>query len=131
MTYFAYLMDHQEDMTAMLRTAVGYETPSCEKAAIDRFTHYLGEVFRRIGAAVEVLEQADAGNHMRATWGEGTNQALILCHMDTVWPSGEIHRRPFRIENGKAYGGDCSGDFCPAGHCRFKKEDSAKNCFSP
>ncbi|MFQ6029273.1 MAG: M20 family metallopeptidase, partial [Dehalococcoidia bacterium] len=31
-------------------------------------------------------------------------QTLILCHMDTVWPRGTIQERPFRVENGLAYG---------------------------
>jgi glutamate carboxypeptidase len=30
--------------------------------------------------------------------------ALLLCHMDTVWPAGTLAARPFRVEEGRAYG---------------------------
>lgn len=60
-----------------------------------------------------MVPQNSAGNHFRAEWdlraseeraSQEDGQILVLCHMDTVWPVGEIARRPFRIEAGRAYG---------------------------
>lgn len=31
-------------------------------------------------------------------------RVLVLCHADTVFPAGTIGRRPFRIDDGRAYG---------------------------
>ena len=36
--------------------------------------------------------------------GEGDQQVLLLCHMDTVWPTGTIQQRPFRVGAGLGYG---------------------------
>ena len=91
-------------MVDTLRTVVTYETPSREKTLLDRFADYWSELFRGIGANIEILKQTEGGNHLRMSWGEGPEQVLVLGHMDTVWPRGEIVRRPFRIEGGKAYG---------------------------
>lgn len=51
-----------------------------------------------------ILEQAKQGNHVKAEWGQGDENILLLCHMDTVWDVGETKKRPFRVEDGKAYG---------------------------
>jgi glutamate carboxypeptidase len=45
------------------------------------------------------------GDALRATVGGPSNSAIMLMgHRDTVFPKGEPTRRPFKIENGKAYG---------------------------
>lgn len=103
-SFMEKLQAQQNEMTQMLRHVVELETPTLNKAALDAFAEYLTTKFMEIGAFVEVLKQDIAGNHLRATWGEGHKQVLILGHMDTVWPLGEIERRPFKIKDGKAYG---------------------------
>lgn len=104
MNYLTYLTDRHEEMVEALRTVVSYESPSSEKALVDAFAGYLATQFSGLGANIEMLEQPEGGNHLRASWGEGPEQVLVLGHMDTVWPRGEIGRRPFHIEGGKAYG---------------------------
>jgi glutamate carboxypeptidase len=104
MSFLEFLTERQEDMLGLLRTFVEYETPSRDKAAVDRFGTYLASLFGQLGSEVTMFERAHAGNIVRASFGSGSEQVLILCHLDTVWPLGEIQRRPFRIENGKAYG---------------------------
>lgn len=57
-----------------------------------------------MGAEVELIE-SDAGPHIRARFGApGRNGVAVLCHYDTVWPAGTAAARPFRIEDGVAYG---------------------------
>jgi glutamate carboxypeptidase len=36
--------------------------------------------------------------------GHDASPAVLLGHLDTVWPMGETARRPFRVESGCAYG---------------------------
>lgn len=98
-----HLSNERDAMTAMLRDMVEMESPSDDKNALYRLTRYLADRFAQIGAAVEFV-QPDAGDHLRASWGSGDEQVLVLCHLDTVWPIGELVRRPFRIEGGRAYG---------------------------
>jgi glutamate carboxypeptidase len=104
MNYLVYLTDWQEEMVESLQTVVSYESPSREKALLDELAIYLATQFSGLGADIEMLEQPKGGNHLRACWGKGPEQVLVLGHMDTVWPRGEIRRRPFRIEGGKTYG---------------------------
>jgi len=101
--YVDHLLKQQDAMTAMLRDMVEMETPSDDREALYRLAQYMAGRFARIGAAVEFV-QPGAGDHLRASWGSGDEQVLVLCHLDTVWPVGELARRPFRVEGGRAYG---------------------------
>jgi glutamate carboxypeptidase len=101
--YVDYLLKQQDAMIAMLHDMVEIETPSTDKLAVYRLVQYMAGRFAQIGANVEIL-QPNAGNHLRASWGSGDEQVLVLCHLDTVWPIGELARRPFRVEGGRAYG---------------------------
>jgi glutamate carboxypeptidase len=99
-----YLKESQEPMVSLLRDLTNVDSPSTSKDDLDRFSEGLSRVWREAGATVQVLAQPDNGNHLRVEWGGGDEQLLILAHMDTVWDPGETARRPFRLENGKAYG---------------------------
>ncbi|MCJ7622475.1 MAG: M20 family metallopeptidase [Anaerolineaceae bacterium] len=100
----AYLREHQDDMVALLTHVVELESPSDHKPSLDKLSAFLAGESGELGAVVEILEQPEAGNHVRARWGRGEGGALILCHMDTVWNLGTITERPVRIEDGKLYG---------------------------
>ena len=57
------------------------------------------------GIACEAIENETFGDALRATVGGPSNAAIMLMgHRDTVFPKGEPTRRPFKIENGRAYG---------------------------
>lgn len=103
MSIIDHLSKQQDAMTAMLRDMVELESPSDDRRALQHLMRYVADRFTQIGATVECV-QPDAGDHLRASWGSGNDQVLVLCHLDTVWPIGELARRPFRIEGGRAYG---------------------------
>jgi glutamate carboxypeptidase len=100
----AYLRDHQSDMAALLAELVEMESPSNDKHSLDRLAGLLTARLEALGAAVEMLPQARAGDHVRARWGQGEGGTLLLCHMDTVWDVGTLARRPVRMEGGRLYG---------------------------
>lgn len=100
----AYLREHQADMVDHLIRLVEMESPSNNKAALDRFGTVLADQLRDLAASVEVLPQAAAGDHLRARWGEGPDGVLLLCHMDTVWDIGTLARMPVRVTDGRLYG---------------------------
>src|SRR6202008_2734913 len=57
------------------------------------------------GIACETIANEAFGDALRATVGGPSNSAIMLMgHRDTVFPKGEPTRRPFRIDNGRAYG---------------------------
>jgi glutamate carboxypeptidase len=99
-----HLRDHQNDMVALLRCLVEMESPSDDKASLDRLGAYLADRLSSLGAEAEILTEARSGNHVRARWGEGGGGTLLLCHMDTVWEVGTVLERPVHIREGKLFG---------------------------
>ncbi|MCS7255392.1 MAG: M20 family metallopeptidase [Thermomicrobium sp.] len=98
----------RDALLAELRTVVELESPSTDKAAVDRLVAYLRARARELGAAIEEYPQVDYGDLTVASWpahgGAPTEPLLVLTHIDTVWPVGTLARRPFRIEGDTAYG---------------------------
>ena len=88
-----------------LRRLVEFESPSNEKAAVDRLIgHIEGELSAR-GASVERLQQAEWGDLLVARIGAGDQRPLlVMTHIDTVWPLGTLERLPFRVEGDRAHG---------------------------
>jgi len=93
-----------DEMLGFCKELVEHESPSTDREAVNRFGAFLRTVYEAEGLAVDVFPGGDRGDNLRLTYGEGTGQVLILCHMDTVWPVGEVRKRPFRIEDGKIWG---------------------------
>jgi glutamate carboxypeptidase len=102
----AYFQARQDEMLAVIEQLVTQETPSSDKARLDAFAALLAQRLQDAGATVEILPNAERGNHVRARFGpnNGAKPALILCHYDTVWAVGSLATHPYRIEEGKAYG---------------------------
>ncbi|HOP70116.1 MAG TPA: M20 family metallopeptidase [Bacillota bacterium] len=99
-----HLKGYQEQMIDLLEVFTNTDPPSTDKAHMDKFAGLVARKWEELGAEVTILEQAKQGNHVKAEWGQGDENILLLCHMDTVWDVGETKKRPFRVEDGKAYG---------------------------
>jgi glutamate carboxypeptidase len=94
-----------DDAIDLLREMVSIDSPTSDKAAVDRMGAFVASRFREAGARVTIHRQADAGDALGAAFGpEGERPAILLGHLDTVWPVGEAARRPFRVEGGWALG---------------------------
>ncbi|MFZ5828026.1 MAG: M20 family metallopeptidase [Bacillota bacterium] len=102
----AYMEKHKEQIVQDIKTVVSIESPSLDKAAVDRMGSQFAEMFTGAGARVERLERAERGDLLRLEWGAGREegQTLVLSHMDTVFNVGDIARNPIRFENGRMYG---------------------------
>src|SRR5262245_8387431 len=90
-----------------IETLVRHESPSTDKSAVDRCGRVLAERLAAIGGTVTRLPQTVRGDHLRAQFGAGSEAGkpiLLLGHFDTVWPSGQLARMPFREEDGRLYG---------------------------
>jgi glutamate carboxypeptidase len=102
------LRSREKEIVRMLGRFVRCESPSHNKAAVDRFGQMVASEWRRRGAKVRILLQAKRGNHVRAElWlgaGRPTGQILILGHLDTVYPLGTLAMMPFRVRAGRASG---------------------------
>ena len=89
-----------ETTTALAR----FESPTSDKLAVDRCGAELVTRLTDIGAEVVPTPNDGAGDHLRATFGGGPSQLLMLGHFDTVWPVGQIDRMPIVEENGRLSG---------------------------
>ena len=89
-----------ETTTALARL----ESPTPDKAAVDRCGGEVAERLGALGAAVERLPSGTTGDHLRAAFGSGAGQILLLGHIDTVWPVGQIERMPIRRDGNRLYG---------------------------
>ena len=88
-----------------LERLVNLESPTLDKARVDRLGAFVSSEFERLGGRVTPTPDGDVGDHLTIDFpGNGTRPILLLGHLDTVWSAGEIQRRPFRIENGIASG---------------------------
>ena len=74
-----------ETTTALARL----ESPTSDKAAVDRCGGELARRLRAIGATVDRIPQSLFGDHICARVGRGPSQFMMLGHFDTVWPIGQ------------------------------------------
>jgi glutamate carboxypeptidase len=102
------LRRHERGLVRMLGQFVRCESPSHQKAAVDRLGKLVASEWRRRGANVNVLGAKTRGDSVRAEiWlGEGRpqGQIMVLGHLDTVYPLGTLATMPFRVEGGRAFG---------------------------
>ncbi|MCX6035550.1 MAG: M20 family metallopeptidase [Chloroflexi bacterium] len=102
-------------MLALLKRLVETESPSHDKAAVDRVGAMVAEECRRLGAEVKIHPQVETGDQVEARFhpppsgmlregvvGEGS--ILLLAHMDTVFPLGTLAKMPFYEKDGKVFG---------------------------
>jgi glutamate carboxypeptidase len=88
-----------------LEAMVAMESPSHDKALVDKFARFAGSRFAEIGGQVEYVPVARFGDHLIARFGPRSYAGvLLLGHTDTVWPAGELAKRPFKVTDGRATG---------------------------
>ena len=80
------------------------ESPTTDKTAVDRCGEELAQRMTAIGGTVTRLPQPEVGDHLRAEFGGGASQVLLVGHFDTVWPIGQIDRMPLEIREGCLFG---------------------------
>ena len=95
---------HLDRTVQTIETLVRLESPSTDKAAVDRCGAALAAMLREAGAAVERLPQAQRGDHILARVEGVGEPVLILGHFDTVWPIGTLERMPVRRDGDRLFG---------------------------
>ncbi|MBI1738324.1 MAG: M20 family metallopeptidase [Acidobacteria bacterium] len=98
----------QPELLRVLEHLVRTESPSNDKAAVDRCGRLLAAEWRRRGARVEFLRQKHRGDHLLVETRLGParpqGQILLLGHIDTVYDFGTLKRMPWRVAAGRARG---------------------------
>ena len=91
-----------------IEALVELESPTDDKAAVDRCGGVLADRLQRRGGTVTRVTTATAGDHLRAEFGSGPRQVLLLGHFDTVWPVGQLERMPLRRDGDRLRVPACS-----------------------
>jgi glutamate carboxypeptidase len=87
---------HLDDIVADIEALARLESPSTDKAAVDRCGAEIAARLRALGAGVQRLRRDDRGDHVLATWPGGEPGILLLGHFDTVWPVGTAAAMPVK-----------------------------------
>lgn len=104
-----YFLARRAEMTAYLKSLVRLESPTGDKAAVDRCSAAVASFLRRAGLEVKRFPCPDTGDlflfELRARpLASAGKPLLVLAHSDTVWPVGTLARRPVRVAGDRLYG---------------------------
>lgn len=97
---------YQGDALKLLERLVNIDSGSGYEAGLDQVSDIAIAELKKLGASIEKVPNGTAGgSHVLATLkGTGKARILLMAHMDTVFKEGTAAERPFRIQDGRAYG---------------------------
>ena len=94
-------------LKARLRELVVVESPSEDKAAVDRAGILVAGWAEALGGKVKRHKQKAFGDVLELRFGpfrSKRGRVLLLGHLDTVWPMGTLAKMPWREAEGKLWG---------------------------
>jgi glutamate carboxypeptidase len=103
----ATVASNEKRHLARLRELVEVESPSDDKAAVDRAMALAADWVQSLGATVKRHKQKSFGDVLELRFGLAKSKRpriLLLGHLDTVWPLGTLAKMPWREAGGKIYG---------------------------
>jgi len=90
-----------------LRELVEVESPSDDKAAVDRANDLVSTWAQALGATIKRHKQRAYGDVLELRFGSPRSKRpriLLLGHLDTVWPLGTLPKMPWKESDGKIFG---------------------------
>jgi glutamate carboxypeptidase len=102
--FLSFAESQRDWLLEQIETLVRLESPSTDKAAVDRCGDELVTRLSALGAKVDRFVQAERGDHVRAEFDGSGDPILLLGHFDTVWGVGQLERMPFHARDGRLYG---------------------------
>jgi glutamate carboxypeptidase len=101
----AHFNERRDDIVSTIRDLVEIESPSDNKAAVDRVAEAIADKFSRLGGEVRFHRAETCGSHLQVNFGgKSAKPLLLLGHYDTVYPLGTLATMPCRTERGKLTG---------------------------
>ena len=99
-----YCRAHEAWLLDTIAGLVSIESPTDDKPSVDRCGVELSRRLHELGGRVQTIRTTTAGDHLRAEFGTGDHQILMLGHFDTVWPVGQLERMPLRRVGDELHG---------------------------
>jgi glutamate carboxypeptidase len=101
----AAVAGNEKRLVERLRKLVEVESPSEDKAAVDRAADVVERWATEQGAKGKRHKQKAFGDVLELTFGRGRKgRVLLLGHLDTVWPMGTLAKMPWREADGRIFG---------------------------
>jgi glutamate carboxypeptidase len=101
----AYFNQRRDEIVSTIRELVGIESPSDNKAAVDRIAEAVAQKFSKLGGEVRIHQAKVFGNHVQVNFaGKSAKPVLLLGHYDTVYPLGTLATMPCRVNDNKLTG---------------------------
>lgn len=94
----------RRSMLQDLESLVVRESPSSESSLVSELARWVAARLEKSGIAASCVPCAGRGDALRVRLGPERGGALLLGHIDTVWPAGTLAEIPFRVEEGVARG---------------------------
>ena len=104
---FSAVGHHEARLIGRLRQLVEVESPTEDKAAVDRAAELVAAWVEELGGRVRRHRQKAFGDILEVRFGPGRSKrgrVLLLGHLDTVWPVGTLAKMPWRQTDGKLEG---------------------------
>ncbi len=102
----AYFTERRDQIVSTIRELDEIESPSDNKAAVDRVSEAIAHKFSRLGGEVRIHPAQDFGNHLQVDLpgNSAAKPVLLLGHYDTVYPLGTLATMPCRAVDNKLTG---------------------------
>lgn len=99
---------------ADLAQLVNIDSPADHAAGLNQIQDILSGKLKAMGAEIKMVPSPRGASNLVATFtGTGKGRLLMMAHIDTVFAVGAVKERPFRIQDGRAYGPGVSDDKGP------------------
>lgn len=99
-----YFEERREDMVRDTTQLVEIESPSDNKAAVDRLSAMLAPKFEALSGRAKFHRAVGFGDHLQVDFAGKGKPVLLLGHYDTVYPLGTLAGMPCRVRNGRLHG---------------------------
>ena len=101
-----FFREHNEEFIDLLRALVEHESPTGDKAAVDKLGQFVYDQLRETGAKIEIFPRQAVGDILYASWNDTApgKPILLLAHVDTVWPVGTLADMPVWQSGARLYG---------------------------
>ena len=105
----AHIRSKEDEIIDFLREIVEMESPTIDRAAVNKVSQYVRQKAEGLGAEIEIVpsNREDRGDHLIASWPGQHNDLdplLVMAHLDTVYEVGTLQKMPFKVEGNKIYG---------------------------
>jgi glutamate carboxypeptidase len=94
----------EPQIVRLSRELVAEESPSTDRAALERCAVVLAARLGEAGASVARVDGGSTAAHVLAEWRGDGPAVLLVGHFDTVWPVGQLARMPLEERDGRLFG---------------------------